>query len=168
MDARHRPRVCLAPGREMPVKGQSSGYPAGDPRDGAQQADVAARRFLVAALMLFVAKGDGNISDVESGRMIDLLASRLKISYAQSLDSLTRVLNALQDDGDIAHRLRDIAAKLTSRQKREVFAMMLDVAAADEVRDDGETEAIDMASRILGMSPGEIRAATRDFAQAAG
>ena len=100
--------------------------------------------------------------------MIDLLASRLKISYAESLDSLTRVLNALQDDGDIARRLRDTAIKLTSRQKREVFAMMLDVAAADEVRDEGETEAIDMASRILGMSPGEISAATRDFAQAAG
>lgn len=121
-----------------------------------EQSAFRGRRFLVSALLLFVAKGDGNISGVESVRMIDLLASRMKIRNAEALDSLTEVLNAMQDDADIAHKLRDIAARLTPRQKREILDMMLDVAAVDEVRDEGETEAIDMATRILDMTQSEI------------
>lgn len=126
-----------------------------------EQAGSRGRRFLVSALLLFVAKGDGNISGVESTRMIDLLSSRMNIRNAEALDSLTEVLNALQDDANIARKLRDIAARLTARQKREILDMMLDVAAVDDVRDEGETEAIDMATRILDMSQSEIGDAYR-------
>ncbi len=126
-------------------------------------ADARDKRFLVAALLIFVAKGDGNISDIESGRMIDLLSSRLKINNAEALESLSSILNAMQEDSDIARRLRDISVRLTEKQKREIFVMMLDVAAVDEVRDEGETEAINMASRILDMSEESIAEACRDF-----
>lgn len=126
-------------------------------------ADEGNRRFLTAALLLFVAKGDGNISDVESGRMIDLISSRLKISNAEALACLTEVLNALQDDADIARTLRTLALRLPRAHKREILCMMLDVAAVDEVYHEGEKEAINMASRILDMSDEAIRAACRDF-----
>jgi len=128
-----------------------------------EQTDAQDKRFLVSALLVFVAKGDGNISDIESGRMIDLLADRLQLSNAEALESLSTVLNAMQDEDDIARRLRAIGTRLTDRQKRELFTMMLDVAAVDEVRDEGETQAINMGSRILGMSEDLIREACRDF-----
>jgi uncharacterized tellurite resistance protein B-like protein len=125
--------------------------------DADAEADARDQRFLVASLLIFVAKGDGNISSSESGRMLDLLTSHLKLTNAEALDSLTLVVNALQDDADIARKLRALAGRLSTRQKLELLAMMLDVAAVDDVRDDGETEAMNMASRVLELPQDAIR-----------
>ncbi|MEM9256888.1 MAG: TerB family tellurite resistance protein [Pseudomonadota bacterium] len=111
---------------------------------------------LLAALLLYVAKGDGSISAIESDKMIDLLSSHLGLRSAQALETLSKMVIALQEDPDIARTLRQVGEQLEPAEKRQVITMMLEVAAADHVQDPGELEAINMAARILNMSKAAV------------
>ncbi len=109
-------------------------------------------QFLLSALLLFAAKGDGNISSLESQKMIELLSKRLNLTSSEALESLSGAVMSLADDQDIVQKLRKMSERLSAMEKQEVFTMMLEVAAIDGKRDSGEIEAINFASRILDMS----------------
>jgi uncharacterized tellurite resistance protein B-like protein len=121
-------------------------------------------RFLISTLLIYVAKGDGGISELESGRMVELLSSKMHIRGGEALEHLSTAIMALSNDKDIVKRLQDVGRGLSSTEKDEVFTMMLDVTMVDGIQDAGEIEAIKLAGQILGLSQDAIHASLRSVA----
>lgn len=120
-------------------------------------------RFLISTLLVYVAKGDGSISDLESNKMIELLSSKMDIRSAEALDHLSSAILALSNDEDIGKTLQEISHGLSAAEKGEVFAMMLEVMAVDADLDPGEINAITLAGQILGLSQDTIHSELRSY-----
>lgn len=127
-------------------------------QDNAESYDA---RFLISTLLVYVAKGDGAISDQESNAMLELLSSKMNIRSAQALEYLSRAIMALSNDVDIVRTLRRISEGLSAAERDEVFTMLLDVMTVDHDRDPGEVNAITMAGEILGFSQDAIHSRLR-------
>ena len=117
--------------------------------------------FLISTLLVFIAKGDGSISELETDRMLDILASKLGTGNAEALQHLSTAVMTLADDKDIALKLRQIGKELSPAETENVFEMMLEIAMADEELDSGEAEAVKFAGQILGLSQDRIHSALR-------
>jgi uncharacterized tellurite resistance protein B-like protein len=116
-------------------------------------------RFLLSALLVFVAKGDGNISSLESQKLIELLCSKFGIRSAEALEDLSYAVMALADDAGIPRKLRKISQSLSIDEKIDVFTMMLEVAAVDGKQEAGEIRAINVAAQIMDMPQAAIHTA---------
>tara|TARA_R110000850_G_scaffold39447_1_gene102428 strand:+ start:89 stop:547 length:459 start_codon:yes stop_codon:yes gene_type:complete len=116
-----------------------------------EQAETYDARYLISTLLVYVAKSDGEISDQESNRMIDLLSTQMKIPGPEALERLRTAIMALSDDRDIVTRLQEIARGLSDDQKFEVLWMMLDVMVVDKKLQRSEIDAITLAGQILGL-----------------
>lgn len=128
----------------------SSAGSGGEPENRPASGD---REFLVAALLLYVAKGDGNISDMESGRMLQLLERRFRLSGAAALELLTRAMDALDEKSDVDGMLSRLGRTLSDADKEDIAVMLLQVVAADGERDATEMEKMDVAAGIIDISP---------------
>ena len=128
-----------------------------------EQSESYDARSLISTLLIFVAKGDGCISNLESEKMIELLSSKFSTRSSEALERLSSAIMELANDVDIAQRLRKIGQGLSTDEKHEVFTMMLEVAGVDENLDPGEIEAIQFAGQILGMSQDSIHSKLRSF-----
>ena len=84
-------------------------------------------KYLVAALLVFVAKGDGNISDRETAEMIELVNDHFGLPSAESLSLLTNVLEDIAENPDFENLLKDLSGLLNEQEKEEVVLMMLKV-----------------------------------------
>ena len=120
-------------------------------------------RFLMSLLLITVAKGDGSISTVETDKMIALLSSRYDDQSPAVLEGLSRAINLLANDSDLALTLRKVSAGLSAGEKLEVFDLTLEVAAADGHLDGGEVKALDLVGQILGLTQDEIYGRLRDI-----
>ena len=60
-------------------------------------------RFLVAALLIYIARGSGSIQPEESAKMIDLIEAHFQMQGAESLELLTRVLEDMADNREAGH-----------------------------------------------------------------
>lgn len=118
--------------------------------------------FLISTLLVFVAKGDGCISNQESEKMIDLLSSRLGTRNAVALERLSSAVMRLAGDTNIAQTLRKIGEGLSAQEKHDVFNMILEVAEVDDDLDSAEIEAIHFSGQILGMSQDAIHSKLRE------
>lgn len=135
-------------------------YPTDDARFEGSNLIVGAReqsesydaRYLISTLLVYVAKSDGEISEQESNRMIDLLSTQLEMPGPEALQRLRDAIMTLSDDVDIVSRLRGIAQGLSDEQKFEVLWMMVDVMAVDENLEPGEMDAVTFGGQILGLS----------------
>ncbi len=121
--------------------------------------------FLISTLLVFVAKGDGEISEIETGKMLDILTSRFGTGNAQALENLSAAIMTLANDKDIALRLRKIGQDLSQEETERVFDLMLDIAIVDDELDTGEVEAVKFAGQILGLSQDRIHASLRAIAR---
>lgn len=123
-------------------------------------------RFLVAVLLVFVARGDGTISDRETEKMLTLVGEHFDLPSGATLALLTRATEALSDDPDLPERLRDLAPLLAASEKEDVAVMLLNVAAADGRKDAAEMELLQKAGEVLGITPeGMHRAFDRYFSE---
>lgn len=128
-----------------------------------EQAEVYDARYLISTLLVYVAKSDGEISESESNRMIDLLSTQMKIPSGEALERLRTAIMALADDEHIAKRLQEIARGIPDEQKFEILWMMMDVMAVDQHQDRSEQDAVTMAGQILGLSLDTIHAQLRSI-----
>ena len=123
-------------------------------------------RFLVAALLVFVARGDGSISDRETEKMLSLVGEHFKLRSGETLALLTRATEALSDDPALLDRLRELAPLLQPPEKEDVAVMLLNVAAADGRKDAAEMELLRRAGEVLAITPeGMHRAFDRYFSE---
>ena len=65
-------------------------------------------KYLVAVLLVFVAKGDGNISESETKQMLDLIGDYFDLPSASSLELLTRAMTDIAENPDLENLLKDL------------------------------------------------------------
>ncbi len=112
-------------------------------------------KYLVSALLVFVAKGDGNISGEETAQMLQLVNDHFGLQSSESLELITNAMEDIADNPDFENLLKDLSALLNAAEKEEVALMMLKVAAADGRKDAEEMEQLRDAADIIEI-PAEI------------
>lgn len=132
-------------------------------KDGVEVYDS---KFLVAALLIFVAQADGNIEPEESAKMIDLIENHFKMEGAESLELLTRAMTELAEKPGLGEHLVQLGKTLSDKQKEDIAVMALKVIAADGRREFAEMENFSRAVEAVGVSPEIVhRAFDRYFAE---
>lgn len=132
-------------------------------KDGTQTYDS---KFLVAALLIFIARGSGTIEPEESAKMIGLIEEYFQIQGAESLELLTRAMSEMAENPDLGQALIELAPTLTDRDKEDIALMALKVIAADGRQHVSEMEKFNQAVEAIGISPDIVhRAFDRYFAE---
>lgn len=109
-------------------------------------------QFLVAALLVYVAKGNGHISPMESEKMLEIIGEHFQLRSAESLELLTRAIAGMANNPDLDSLLREISPQLSDADKEDVAVMMMKVIAADGHTDADEMEEMRNAGEIVGIS----------------
>lgn len=123
-------------------------------------------KFLVAAMLIYIARGSGRIEPEESSKMIDLIEQHFQMEGAESLELLTRVISEMAENPELAQALTDLAPTLSESDKEDIALMALKVIAADGRRDVAEMEKFNQAVDSIGISPDSVhRAFDRYFAE---
>ena len=132
-------------------------------RSGTQTYDS---KFLVAALLIFVAQGSGSIDPEEASKMIDLIEEYFKLQGAESLELLTPAMAEIAENPEIRQALADLGPTLSDADKEDIAVMALKVIAADGRREVAEMEKFNQAVEEIGISPEIVhRAFDRYFAE---
>lgn len=123
-------------------------------------------KFLVAALLIYVAKGDGSIDPQESSRMLDLIEDYFAMQGAESLELLTNAVSEMAERPDLAQSLAKLGRELSDREKEDIAVMALKVIAADGRRDVGEMDHFNAAVEAAEITPDIVhRAFDRYFSE---
>jgi uncharacterized tellurite resistance protein B-like protein len=123
-------------------------------------------QFLVAALLVFVARGSGKIEPEESAKMIDLIEEHFHLQGAESLELITTAMSELTDKPTLAVLLADLGPALSDGDKEDIALMGLKVIAADGHRHFAEMEQFNKAMTAVGIQPEVVhRAFDRYFAE---
>jgi len=131
--------------------------------DGIEEYDS---QFLVAALLVFIARGSGQIMPEESAQMIELIEDHFHLQGAQSLELLTRAMTEMLDKPELPRLLVDLAPTLSEADKEDIALMGLKVIAADGHRHFAEMEQFNRAMSAFDISPEIIhKAFERYFAE---
>lgn len=109
-------------------------------------------QFLVAALLVFVARGNGEIAPEESAEMIELIEEQFHLQGPESLALLTRAMTEMIDKPELGSLLVDLAPTLSDTDKEDFALMALKVVAADGKRSFREIEQFDRAMHAAGIS----------------
>jgi uncharacterized tellurite resistance protein B-like protein len=132
-------------------------------QDGTETYDS---KFLVAALLIFIARGSGTIEPEESTKMISLIEDYFQMQGAESREFLTRAMSEMAENPALGQALIDLAPTLTEGDKEDIALMALKVVAADGRREVAEMEKFNQAVEAIGISPEIVhRAFDRYFAE---
>lgn len=110
-------------------------------------------KYLIAALLVYVAKGDGTISGPETAEMIDLVNERFGMQSSESLELLTNAMEDIAENPDFESLLSELSKLLSLAEKEEVALMMLKVVAANGRKDAEEMEKVRTAADIIDIPP---------------
>ena len=123
-------------------------------------------KFLVAALLIFVAKGSGQIEPEESAKMLELIQDHFKLQGAESLELLTQAMSELAERPNLGESLAELARSLSDQEKEDIAVMALKVIAADGRREVAEMEQFSAAVEAAHISPDIVhRAFDRYFSE---
>ncbi len=123
-------------------------------------------KFLVAAFLIYVARGSGRIEPEESAKMIELIEKHFSLQSAESLALLTRAIADMAENPELGDELTKLAPTLSDENREDIALMALKVIAADGRRDAEEMEKFNEAVQRLGISPEIVhRAFDRYFAE---
>ena len=115
-------------------------------------------RFLVAALLDHVARGDGQICDAEAVAMVELIAAHFGLDRQQAEARLGHALNLYSQSMDLTTVGELLGEVLRGDERIDVMWMLLQVAAADGRRRSDELAAVDRAAQALNLSDEERHA----------
>ncbi len=122
--------------------------------------------FLIAALLIFIARGSGRIEAQEAGTMLELLEAYCGVSGAEALALLTSAIDKLADEPTLGAGLVEVARGLGDGDKEDLAYMALRVIAADGRREAAEMAHFNKAVESLGIAPEVVhRAFDRFFAE---
>jgi uncharacterized tellurite resistance protein B-like protein len=116
------------------------------------ETEVYDSKFLVAALLVYVAKGDGNISAEETQQMLELISEHFQLRSAESLELLTRAMASMAENPDLDSLLGELSKVLSDADKEDVAVMMMKVLAADGSTDADEMDKMRTAGELVGIS----------------
>ena len=115
-------------------------------------------RFLLAALLDHVARGDGQVCDDEAQAMLELIAGHFALDTHQAEVRLAHALNVYSQSMDLDVVGALLSEVLTDSERVDVMWMMLCVAAADGRRGIDELEAVDEVAAALTLTEEERHA----------
>ena len=110
-------------------------------------------QFLVAALLIYIARGSGQIEPEESAQIIELIEEHFKLQGSESLELITRAMTEMIDKPELAELITGLAPTLTDSDKEDIALMALKVIAADGHRDFAEMEQFNRAMEAIDISP---------------
>ncbi len=110
-------------------------------------------KYLLAGLLVFVARGDKTITVNETQQMLALIESQFQIPGAESLALLQRAIDDLAENPDMNNLLSELSAVLSLDEKEDIAVMLLKVAAADGRKDAEEMEKLQVAAEIMSIPP---------------
>ena len=110
-------------------------------------------KYLLAALLIFVAKSDRTISINETEKMLALIDEQYQIPSAESLALLTRAIEDIAENPDMNSLLSELSSVLSIEEKEDIAVMLLKVAAADGRKDAEAMEKLSIAAEIIGIPP---------------
>jgi len=123
-------------------------------------------QFLVAALLVFVARGSGQIEPEESVKMIELIKDHFHLQGAESLELITTAMSEMADKPTLVTLLTDLGSTLSDGDKEDIALMGLKVVAADGKREFDEMEQFNTAMEAIGIAPDVVhRAFDRYFSE---
>lgn len=123
-------------------------------------------KFLVAALLVYIARGSGSIEPEESAKMIDLIENHFSLESPESLELITYAMAEMAEKPTLGALLADVGPTLSDGDKEDIALMGLKVVAADGRRQFEEMEQFNRAMEALGISPDIVhRAFDRYFAE---
>ncbi len=110
-------------------------------------------KFMVAALLVYIARGSGQIEPEESAQMIELIEERYQLQGAESLELITRAMSEMAEKPELAALLTELGSTLSDTDKEDIAVMALKVVAADGHRHFAEMEQFNRAMKAIGISP---------------
>jgi len=116
-------------------------------------------KFLVAALLVYVARGSGRIEPEESAQMIELIEDHFHLQGAESLEIITRAMTEMVEKPQLAELLTELAPTFSDDDKEAVALMALKVVAADGHRHFAEMEQFNRAMEAMQISPESVHKA---------
>ena len=123
-------------------------------------------KFLVAALLIFIARGSGQIEPEETEKMLELIEIHFKLQGAESLELLTRAMSEMAERPDLGTALAKLGVTLSDQEKEDIALMALKVIAADGRREFAEMEQFSAAVEAAGISEDIVhRAFDRYFSE---
>ena len=123
-------------------------------------------KLLVAALLVFMARGSGRIEQQEADTMIALLSEYCGITGAEALELLQTAINELAEQPAAGASLTGRARSLSDERKEDLAYLALRVIAADGKREAAEMAQFNRAVEVAGIDAGVVhRAFDRFFAE---
>ena len=116
-------------------------------------------RFLVAALLHHVAKGDGVVCEAETREMIDQVAAYFQLDKSQAEQKFIQALALYSINLDLEKAGGVLNSILSPRERLDVLFMLLKVIAADGRQGSDELAALDEVAACLSISESERHAA---------
>ena len=120
-------------------------------------------QFLVAALLVSIANSDGEISAIETEKMLQLVGEHFELRSSESLELLSGAMEKLAENPDLTGILQELASVLTSVDKEDVALMMYKVVAADGREGVEEMDTLAAAAELIGIPPESLQAARARF-----
>ena len=124
-----------------------------------QEEQIYELEYLVAVLLVAVARSDGDIAPSETDKMLQLVGDYFHLRSSTSLDLLTRAMKNLTVDPGLPQLLRGWSSDLTLSDKEDIAVMMLKVVDADGKRDVQEMAMMHRAAKIIEISPESVHIA---------
>ena len=118
--------------------------------DGVDEYDS---QFLVAALLVYVARGNGRIEPEQSAQMIGLIEDHFHMQGPETLELISRAMTEMMDKPELNTLLADLATTLTDSDREDIALMALKVIAADGHREFAEIEQFNRAMQAINVSP---------------
>lgn len=110
-------------------------------------------QFLVAALLVFVARGSGTIEPAETAKMLQLIESHFHLQGSKTLELLMRAMSEMAEKPELEQLLIELGKTLADSDKEDIAVMALKVVAADGSRQVAEMEKFYQVVQALGISP---------------
>jgi uncharacterized tellurite resistance protein B-like protein len=128
-----------------------------------KEAKVYEIEYLVAVMLVAVARSDGHIDQSESDKMLQLVSEYFHLRSSTSIALLSRAVKDLAADPDLGQMLSGWSTVLTSTEKEDIAVMMLKIVAADGNRDAEEMTMLSKAAAIIDISPESLHIAYRRY-----
>ncbi len=120
----------------------------------------------VACLLAMAASSDGSIDTQESERLVTAMQHGFAVKSDAALKLVVRALDDVKQHPDVSSLLRKLQRALDKNQKETLVVMLLEVIAADNMKDAREIKLLDSAMTGLKISDQTMdRAYRRYFAQ---
>ena len=119
--------------------------------------------YLVAIMLVAIARSDGHIAQSETEKMLQLVGEYFGLKSSTSIELLIRAVKNLGDNPDLTQLLRGWGAALTPLDKEDIAVMLLKVVDADGKRDTQEMETFHKAADIIDISPESLHNAFNRF-----